>query len=250
MTRIGWLADEAGYVGGAELTTAEFRAAAPEGVEIVDCPPGAVVKGLDAYVIQNCVLYTPKDLERTTGSVTKFWHDVGPHLQPGVREWLNTNAKHICCSPVQAEYMGLDDAVCIPPPVDLARFEAAAAEVNGSRSGVVSVGQWRNYGKAPHRVAEWARGEGCEVDFFGAGVFAPHGSKEVAYDAMPALLAQYRTFVHLPIVIEPFGRLVAEAHAAGCEIVTNNLVGAKYWITENPDGLYTAGEDFWRTVLA
>jgi hypothetical protein len=58
MTRVGWLADEAGYIGGAELTTAEFRAAAPEGVEIVDCPPGAVVKGLRRYVIQNCVLYT------------------------------------------------------------------------------------------------------------------------------------------------------------------------------------------------
>jgi hypothetical protein len=28
MTRVGWLADEAGYIGGAELTTAEFRAAA------------------------------------------------------------------------------------------------------------------------------------------------------------------------------------------------------------------------------
>jgi hypothetical protein len=66
MTRVGWLADKAGYVGGAELTTAEFRAAAPEGVEIVDCPPGAVVKGCDRYVIQNCVLYTPKDLDRLT----------------------------------------------------------------------------------------------------------------------------------------------------------------------------------------
>jgi glycosyltransferase involved in cell wall biosynthesis len=88
------------------------------------------------------------------------------------------------------------------------------------------------------------------VDFFGAGVFAPQGSREVSYDAMPALLAQYETFVHLPVVIEPFGRLVAEAWAAGCGIVTNNLVGAKWWITENPDALYTAGEDFWRTVLA
>jgi glycosyltransferase involved in cell wall biosynthesis len=133
--------------------------------------------------------------------------------------------------------------------VDLARFEAAAAEVNGSRSGAVSVGQWRNYGKAPHRAAEWAEAHGG-IDFFGAGVFAPRGSQEVAYDDMPALLARYSTFVHLPIVIEPFGRLVAEAWAAGCEIVTNNLVGAKWWITESPDALYTAGEDFWRTVLA
>jgi hypothetical protein len=249
MTRVGWLADEAGYVGGAELTTAEFRAAAPEGVEIVDCPPGAVVKHLDAYVVQNCVLYTPKDLARTRGNLIKYWHDVGPHIQPGMRDWLDTHAQHICCSPVQAEYMGLDDAICIPPPVDLARFEQAAAEVNGSRSGAVSVGQWRNYGKAPHRAAQWAEDHGG-IDFFGTGVFAPRDAKEVDYDDMPALLAQYETFVHLPIVIEPFGRLVAEAWAAGCEIVTNNLVGAKWWITEKPDALYTAGSDFWRTVLA
>ena len=36
--RVGWIADDPGYVGGAELTQAEFRAAAPEGVEVVDCP--------------------------------------------------------------------------------------------------------------------------------------------------------------------------------------------------------------------
>lgn len=257
MTRVGWLADEAGYVGGAELTTAEFRAAAPESVEIVDCPVGGVLKDCDLYVVQNCVTYTLKDLGRIAGKpTTKFWHDVGPHIQPSVREWLDANATHICCSPVQAEYMGLTKAVCIPPPIDLARFEHAASAVNGDRRGVVSIGQWRNYGKAPHRVAEWARNEGfvmCpggEVDFFGAGVFAPQGSKEVAYDAMPDLLAQYETFVFLPTVIEPFGRLVAEAWAAGCRIVTNNLVGARWWIEENPDGLETAAEDFWRTVLA
>jgi hypothetical protein len=248
MTRVGWLADKAGYVGGAELTTAEFRAAAPEGVEIVDCPPGAVVKGCDRYVIQNCVLYTLKDLDRTDYKPTvKYWHDVGPHISPAVRGWLE-HTKQVCCSPVQAEYMGLDDATLIPPPLNLARFEQAAAEVNGSRSGAVSVGQWRNYGKAPHRAAEWAEAHGG-IDFFGTGVFAPRGSKEVDYDDMPALLAQYRTFVHLPIVIEPFGRLVAEAWASGCEVVTNNLVGAKWWITEKPDALYTAGEDFWRVVL-
>jgi hypothetical protein len=248
MTRVGWLADEAGYTGGAELTTAEFRDAAPEGVEIVDCPPGEIVGGLGHYVIQNCVLYTAEELAQIKAPATKYNHDVGPHVQPGVRDWLNANAHHICCSPVQAEYMGLDDAVCIPPPVDLARFEEAAANVNGDRSGAVSVGQWRNYGKAPHRAAEWGREHGG-IDFFGAGVFAPQGSREVAYDAMPALLAQYETFVFLPTVIEPFGRLVAEAWAAGCTVVTNNLVGARWWIEENPDALETAAEDFWKAVL-
>jgi len=62
-------------------------------------------------------------------------------------------------------------------------------------------------------------------------------------------MARYQTFVFLPTVIEPFGRTVAEAWAAGCEIVTNGLVGARYWLEENPDALDTAAEDFWGVVL-
>ena len=72
------------------------------------------------------------------------------------------------------------------------------------------------------------------VDFFGDGPFAPQGPRQVPYEAMPALLAQYETFVFLPTVIEPFGRLVAEAWAAGCEIVTNGQVGARWWIEDEP----------------
>ena len=150
--RVGWLADTGSYVGGAELTQAEFKAAAPNGVEIVDCPVGMIVPGLDRYVIHNNVLYTLDDMERINGPCVRYWHDVGPHLHPGVREWLNENASHVCCSPLQAEYMGLDAVRCIPPPVDLSRFEQAAAQVNGSRSGSVCVASWRNYGKGPHKV--------------------------------------------------------------------------------------------------
>lgn len=246
--RVGWLADNADMLGGAELTQAEFRAAAPAGVVVVDCPPGQVDPDLDRYVIHNSVLYTLEDYEVTGGKPTvKFWHDVGPHLQPDARAWLDRHAVPICCSPVQADYMGLA-AKCIPPPVDLDRFRAAAMSVNGDRRGIVSVGTWRNFGKAPHRVAEWA--DGRSVDFYGVGRFAPAGAQQVAYDDMPALLAKYETFVFLPVVIEPFGRLVAEAWASGCQVVTNNLVGAKWWIENDPDALETAAEDFWRIVLA
>jgi glycosyltransferase involved in cell wall biosynthesis len=113
----------------------------------------------------------------------------------------------------------------------------------------VSVGSWRNYGKAPHKVAEWGAQNGG-VDFFGGGFLAPPGSQEVAYEAMPALLASYETFVFLPTVIEPFGRVVAEAWAAGCELVVNGHVGAAYWIKENPEAIETAAEDFWKVLLS
>jgi hypothetical protein len=247
--RVGWLADESAAIGGAELTQAEFRSAAPEGIEIVDCRPGEVVPDLDRYVIQNCVLYTVEDLAKINAPSIRYWHDVGPWLGKGVREWLDENAKPICCSPLQAEYMGLDGALCIPPPVNYAPFTAAAASINGDRRGAVCIGSWRNWGKAPHKAAEWAGNEGIPIDFFGGGEMAPRGSREVPYAHIPGLLASYETFVFLPSVIEPFGRLVAEAYAAGCECIVNELVGSKYWITENPAALETASDDFWKEVL-
>lgn len=248
--RVGWLQDTAGYVGGAELTADEFRDAAPPDIEIIDCPPGDVDPLLDRYVIQNCVTYTVADLAVLEGlPVVKYHHDVGPWLQPGVRAWLDEHAVSVCCSPAQAAYMGLDDPVLIPPPVDLERFERAAANVNGSRAGVVSVGQWRNFGKAAHRVAEWGDAHGQPVEFFGNGPFAPPGCVEVAYDDMPDLLARYQTFVFLPTVLEPFGRTVAEAWAAGCEVVANRLVGALHWIETDPDAISRAAQDFWKVTL-
>jgi hypothetical protein len=248
--RVGWLSDAPTYTGGAELTQAEFRAAAPEGVEIVDCPAGAV-QDCDRYVIHNCVRYTPGDFEPIKHRpAVKYWHDVGPWISQDVRAILDEHAQAVCCSPVQAEYMGLSDAVLIPPALDLQRFEEAASRVNGNRAGVVSVGQWRNFGKAAHRVAAWAMASDTNVDFFGDGAFAPDGSQPVAYQDMPGLLARYQVFVFLPMVIEPFGRTVAEAWAAGCEVVTNGLVGARYWITERPEALETAADDFWAVVLS
>ena len=250
MTRVGWLSDRPSYIGGAELTQAEFLAAAPEGVEIIDCPPCGVQPDCDVYVLHNCVQYTPTDLANVAGPAVKYHHDVGPWIPEEIREWLDANTRAVCCSPVQAEHMGLPDAVLIPPPVDLEVFEHAAKLREGAtRHGAVSVGQWRNHGKAAHRVIEWSQRNGVPVDFYGGGTFAPQGSREVEYRDMPRVLAAYETFVYLPEVIEPFGRTVAEAWASGCEIVTNRLVGALHWIENDPDAITSAASDFWRLVV-
>lgn len=247
MIRVGWLVDEPTHTGGAELTQAEFRAAAPADVEVVDVRPGEPPVGLDRVVIHNCMEYSLDDLKALEGlPIVKYWHDVGPWLPAEILDWLTANTLQVCCSPVQAEHMGVD-AVCVPPALDLARFAKAALGVNGDRRGVVSAGSWRNYGKAPHKAAEWAGGN---LDFYGDGPLAPSASRLVAYEEMPQLLAGYETFVFLPTVLEPFGRAVAEAWAAGCEVVTNWLVGARYWIEENPEALSTAGDDFWGLVLS
>jgi len=104
-----------------------------------------------------------------------------------------------------------------------------------------------NPGKGPGRVIEWGEANGG-LDVFGGGPFAPPGSEPVEYDCMPELLARYKRFVFLPLVLEPFGRLVVEAAAAGCEIVTNRLVGSCWWLETQPDKLDTAAEDFWKLV--
>ena len=250
MMRVGWLADvPSGAPGGAELTQAEFKAAAPDGVVIVECPPGCIDETCDAYVVQNCVRYSFDDLSVIRDKpATKMWHDVGPWLEEGVRELLDEHATAVCCSPIQAEYMGLSDAVLIPPPVDLARFARAAQDAADERSGAVSIGSWRNYGKAPHRAAEYAAGNGG-IDFYGDGVLAPTDSRAVRYEDMPALMARYKTLVFLPTVIEPFGRVIAEGWASGMEIVTNRLVGSLHWIENDPGAIETAAQDFWQVVL-
>lgn len=247
MMKVGWLADTSRNIGGAELTQAEFRAGAPRNFKIVDCPPGEVDPTCDVYVVQNCVSYTPQDIEVALARPTiKYWHDVGPWLFDGVRQMLDERAIAVCCSPLQAQYMGLEEAILIPPPVDLKRFRVAD---NGHpRQGACSVGSWRNHGKAPYRAADWGYAEGVQVDFYGDGSMSPPGTKPVKPEDMPSVLVQYETFVFLPSVIEPFGRLVCEAWAAGCNLMVNELIGALYWIREKPEAIETAALDFWAVV--
>jgi hypothetical protein len=252
--KVGWLQDDHGYIGGAEMTAAEFRAAAPGDVEIVDCPPqaNAIDYDCDAYVVHNAVQYSTDELAPLAGKpVTKYAHDVFPFSPWGSREWLRENARWVFCSPAQKERMGLE-GVCIPPPLDIRANRTQRR--NGKREGIVSLSQWRNPGKGGALLAEWAEGYG-PVDVFGPGPFIPQGPGinycgEVAQEDVPELLAGYETFVFLPFDFEPFCRTVAEAHFAGCQVITNDLIGARYWLEENPDGLLNASENFWSVVLS
>ncbi len=42
---------------------------------------------------------------------------------------------------------------------------------------------------------------------------------------------------------------MAEAWAAGCELIVNRNVGALYWL-DQPEAIESAGSDFWRLVEA
>lgn len=238
--RVGWLQDDPGYVGGAELTMAEFKAAAPEGVEVVDCLAAAVYEGLDRYVVGNCLTYNLRDAQALGDSPRfRYHHDTNHGI-----EQLELDATHIFCSPLQRERMGMEGE-CIPPALDLDHFRAVANQ--NHRKGAVCIGRMA-YGKGLELLAEYP-----EPVHVYSSVWAPtEGNARYCGPAedVSLVLSQYERFVFLPQALEPFGRAVVEAWAAGLQIVVNRNVGSRYWIEENPRGLETAAEDFWKLVLS
>ena len=102
------------------------------------------------------------------------------------------------------------------------------------------------YGKGLELLAEYPE----PVDVYSSVPVQSRGSaryRGACADAA-ATLAQYERFIFLPTAIEPFGRAVVEAWAAGLDLIINRNVGATYWIEHDPGALETAAADFWRLV--
>lgn len=254
--KVGWLCDVHDWQGGAELTMAEFRASAP--VEVVDCPPGNVQAGLDAYVVGNCVQYTLEDLAAPARgrTIVKYVNDAWPHANdPRVREFLLGEAKLAFCSPLHRErfpHAHEHEGEIIPPPVDLAPFRKhGGTKPDAKREGTCWVGMGF-YGKGIQEALEWGERNG-PVDFYGIGPLMPPASPiarlmgYVPHEELPPLLAGYERFLFLPTRLEPFARSVIEAWAAGCHLVVNRNVGALHYI-EHPEELREAPERFWKLV--
>ena len=251
--KVGWVADKHDPPGGAELTQAEFRAAVPESVEVIDCAPALIrghkgpfnpnnANGCDLFVAHNHVTYPPTDWNRP---VVRYHHDMRPqHIAGDIS---------IYCSPLQRERLK-GDGPTVPPPIDLAAFKPTRQQRrNTERKGTCCVGAFMNPGKGGYRVATWAD-ENEPVDVYGFGPFLPEGPNinycgPLEQAQVAQTLWKYERFVFLPVDLEPFGRCVVEAWAAGCDLVINGNVGARYWLEENPEALETASADFWAVVL-
>ena len=184
--------------------------------------------------------------------IVRYWNDIAPSGDHDLTRWLLGSATNVFCSPIHAERFpwwngNQQNFHLIPPPVDYRPFREAARKET-EKQGTVSVAAWRGWGKVPHLVYRWAERTGTEVHFAGGGQLAPKDSKQVLYTDMPYFLAGFERFVYLPTQLEPFCRLVAEADAAGCEVVANRLVGALYWLEHDRAALETATDDFWKLV--
>lgn len=252
--RLGWLQDpETDVIGGAELSCRELLRHVPEHIEVVPCPPGAI-EDCDAYAVFNCTRYGIETIGKVRGKpVVKFCYDVWPHGDARLRDWLLRDAKAVVFqSPAHREHFGwpvrAPEAI-MPPALDLAPFRAVADAPE--RAGTLWIGQMTGEHKGIGAAIAWAERHG-PVDFYGAGA-TPSGPNvtycgQVAYETVPALMATYERFLFLPQAMEPFCRTVAEAWAAGCELVVNENVGAKWWIDNAPERIESGARLFWELI--
>jgi glycosyltransferase involved in cell wall biosynthesis len=256
---VGWLADSFEVQGGAELTQAEFRTAAPAGVGVVDVQPGELeqLAGCDCVCIHNCVTYPADEtIAALEGKrVLRYWHDLAREGGPGdpaLNRWATEHATSVFTSPLHRDrfpHRIEGESHVVPPAIDLSRFGSQSIR---KRSGACWLGSAMHAGKGLLQAFEWAE-ENEPVDFWGVLADQVPDSPRIQAKGLvppqyvPEILGRYERFVFLPTTVEPFGRAVVEAWAAGCELIVNRNVGALYWL-ENPAGLRIAAADFWGLV--
>lgn len=263
MVKIGWLADDVGMVGGAELSGATLVNHAPKWAEIVFCPRNRKPDpDIDVFVLQNVFTYEARwidALEEKT--LIKHFRDPWHPGDIAFRRFvLDTAAAFIFNSPPAFDHCPWDiaraRAYFVPPPVDLDTFRAAARPQE-ERHGNVYLGRV-DMVKGIHRALDWALVHCEPLDVYGPintvppsvpGGVSFHGP--VGYAAVPSILGAAKRFVFLPGAEESYSRTTIEAWAAGCEMVTDKrLIGAWWWLENSADALegdrpVTA---FWNTI--
>lgn len=258
---IGWLSDSIAPVGGAEIGGRALLAGKPDWVdEIVYCPTNKrPPEQIDAFIVHNCYRYTARWIEELQRRpVVKFIHDVWHVGSVLLRRWLLDEADLLVFySPLHVDKFSFSfhaPHCCVPAPIDLKPFVQAARPAD-EREGNVFVGRLE-MGKGIHLAIDWALrndepltlyGNG-NVDYYYRSELPPtiHFAGKVAYAQVPAIFGQAQRLVHLPAGLEAYGRTVVEAWAAGCELVTNENIGATWWLANRPEDLGHGSDIFWR----
>lgn len=69
----------------------------------------------------------------------------------------------------------------------------------------------------------------------------------VKYEDMPEIYNQYKAVVIAPVMLHAFCRMVVEAQACGCQVITNSRVGSMSW--DDPIAAsQIANKEFWNMV--
>jgi glycosyltransferase involved in cell wall biosynthesis len=236
---------------------------APEWAEVILCPPNKRPHEVDVFVIQNSVTYGAQWIEELAlAPVIRHIRDPWYAGSAALRRWILNNAEMlIFSSPIQAEDIGRRyphdrPTEIIPVPVNLDAVRAAALPKD-ERSGNVFVGRVDIFKGAP-TVIDWAIRNRQPLTLVGSTRYLNFGglpsyiqfAGKVPYSDMPELLGGHLRYIAMPEWPEAFGRSVAEAWAAGCDLVLQGRIGAQWWIENEPDRLGFHGpiDEFWSAV--
>ena len=268
------------HLGGAELSLRSHVASAPPGVQVDVILPDdpADLSEYDAVVLSNlrpsggqgeaeeyrwAKLWIDR-LKGYRGYVIKQEHDAHPctHRDARCINFAAIEAQTCdCISPIRTTFeklYNLCDAIIflsplqrrvinhiinikvrrqvdIATPIDFSKFRCITPFEKRKHAALITGDTLR---VAPDAVA-LAEAEGYpveQVDYL-----------SVPYEKMPELLNQYQAVVIAPAMLHAFGRLVAEAMACGCRVITNNRVGAMSY--DDPvAACRNSNAAFWRMI--
>lgn len=177
-------------------------------------------------------------------------------LDPLVRKLFSSSRLNIYVSPLHQQTIecilnvdNLPESFVLKPVIDSTAFYDQKRErdidylfvgVIGEAKGLASMRE-RFRDADIHFVGKIAPGE--KLDF---GTY--HGS--VPYHEIPDFMNRAKHFVFLPRWPEPQGRVVIEAALCGCELVTNQNVGATSFPFDigNPVNFAQANDEFWTAI--
>lgn len=264
---IYWLHDYklSQWLGGAQLTNEYMIQNSP--VEVKSMYPGdfdrSKLEG-NLLILNNTGLFKTKDLEWLveTQKYIKYEHDysfcrhrhAAEHdCSTECRDTLSFYTRmfkksllNIFLSPlhrdVYLKYMNLDlrKTHLQPSPINVDRFKYTGPKKNV----YLAVGEdsW-------HKGTDLLRKEYPNLTFVG-------GDFKVPYEKIHTYYKDAKYFIHKPRWMEPFGRTVAEAYCANCQLITNNNIGFLSYDWDYTDRefvqmqLKASPERFWNKVCS
>lgn len=252
MVKIGWLADQVGIVGGAELSGSELINSKPDWAEIHFCPVNRrPPDDISLFIIQNSVTYGRRWIDVLDGKqLIKHFRDPWHPGDVVFRHWVMDHIdmaifnSHLAIKSTPWRIRrGTKVGVC-PPPVDLDAFRRSALPED-KREGNIFVGRV-DLTKGAHLAIHWALDYERPLDLFGSinynfgelpEYIRFHGPQP--YTVMPRIFGKAKRFVFLPVGEESYSRTTVEAWAAQVpELVLNRgKIGALEWIEQQPDAL-------------
>jgi hypothetical protein len=264
--RIGLLSDAefSDRPGGAARLVDRATARVPGGVDVIPCPPGAVDRDCDGYVLFSTKRYSADEyafiLERPY--VRAEW-DYWRNAEPGApwRDRLNEHARLVLfCSALHRQVyrtyhrsLGCPTEI-VAPPLDPAPF-ATVREAATERAGAVWFGEWQWF-KGPDIAMRWAGESRTVTDFYSPNLpptqHAANGySRLLGYapdEGWWQRIAQHETFIHFPRQPEPWPYSLQEAYLLGCQIEIAGRFGIEDVGLE--DSVRASAESrFWEVAL-